>query len=89
MNTLGLEDAQIVAFTPFTLPPGGSRFIGVIGRFPPCADARPNWAPGVGLKILVLRLDVRVAGVLPMEADVPLLQPLELRGNADVACPWP
>jgi hypothetical protein len=61
--------------------------IGVIGRFPPCPNARPNWATGTSATFTALRFDVRVAGILPAEADVALLQAVELVGDADLACP--
>lgn len=84
---LGLEDGHTIPFAPITLAPGGSRLIGVVGQFPDCAGARPNWATGSAVGIDSLHLDVRVAGILPREADVPLSIPVELRGDADTACP--
>jgi hypothetical protein len=84
---VGLEDGHTIPFAPITLSPGESRLIGVVGRFPDCAAARPNWATGSGVGIDSLHFDVRIAGILPREADVPLLIPVELRGDADAACP--
>lgn len=86
-DVIGLEDNQVRAFEPFTLVPGEVRLLGVVGRFPDCANARPNWSTGVGETIDALRLTVRIAGVLPAGADVPLLRPVELHGDADAACP--
>lgn len=84
---LGLEDEHTRPFEPMTLGPGASRLIGVVGTFPTCADARPRWSTGVGIGIDSLLFDVRVAGLLPAGADVPLLQAVDLRGDADAACP--
>jgi hypothetical protein len=86
-NLLSLDDEHVRAFERITLNPGASQFIGVVGRFPTCPNARPNWATGITATFTALRFDVRVAGLLPAEADVPLLQAVELVGDADVACP--
>ncbi len=84
---LGLEVDQTRAFEPLSLAPGETRLIGVVGRFPDCAHARQNWSPGTYAVVDSLRLDVRIAGILPAEADVPLLQAVELQGNDEEACP--
>jgi hypothetical protein len=84
---LDLADAHVRAFTPVMLEPGETRLVGIVGRFPSCEDARPNWATGVGITIYTLGLDTHVAGVLPVQAEVALLMPVELLGDADAACP--
>jgi len=84
---VGLEDGHVRAFEPITLSPGATQLVGVIGRFPACPNARPNWATGTTATFTALRFDVRVAGILPAESDVALLQPVDLVGDADVACP--
>jgi hypothetical protein len=86
-NLLSLADEHVRLFEPITLSPGATRLIGVVGRFPACPSARPNWATGTTATFTALRFDVRVAGLLPAEADVALLQPVELVGDADAACP--
>ena len=86
-RTLSLEDGYVRAFAPITLSPGQTQFIGVVGRFQACQSARPNWATGSTATFSALRFDVRVAGFLPAEADVELIQPVELVGDADAACP--
>jgi hypothetical protein len=82
-----LADAHVRTFTPITLGPGETVLVGVVGRFPSCADARPNWATGVGVTVYTLWLDTHVAGVLPVQTGVALLMPVGLVGNADAACP--
>lgn len=84
--SFGLEDDQTRAFEPFSLGPGASQLIGIVGRFPDCAHARPNWTTGTGVTTYALRFDVRIAGILLAEADVALLQPVDLRGNDEEAC---
>jgi hypothetical protein len=86
---LGLDEGQTRPFEPFSLAPGETRLIGVVGHFPDCADARPNWSTGTGQTVSVLPLELRIAGVLPAAVDVPLLQPVDLIGNFDEACPSP
>jgi hypothetical protein len=86
---MGLDEAQTRAFEPISLAPGESRLIGVVGYFPDCADARPNWATGTGATIVSLLLEVRIAGILPTAAEVALIQAVDLLGNADEACPRP
>lgn len=83
---IGLDDAHARPFETITLAPGATQLIGMVGRFPACANARPTWATGSEAGIRSLRLAVRVAGILPAQADVPLLIPVDLRGNADAAC---
>jgi hypothetical protein len=85
-NIMGLEEGQVHPFEPVTLAPGEVRLLGVVGRFPDCANARPNWATGAGVTIDALRLSVRIAGLLPADSDVPLLRPVDLLGDADAAC---
>lgn len=84
---LGLEEGQTRAFEPISLAPRESRLIGVVGHFPECANARPSWTTGTGVTISSLLLEVRIAGILPAAADVPLLQTVDLLGNTDEACP--
>ena len=83
---VGLEEDHVRPFEPLTLAPGQAQLIGLVGAFPACTSARPNWSTGVGRVFRALRLDTRVAGLLPVVAEVPLFQPVELRGDADAAC---
>lgn len=86
-SVLGLEEGQTRAFEPLSLAPGDVRLIGVVGRFSDCAHAHPNWSTGTFARVDTLRLHVRIAGILPAQADVPLLQAVQLQGNDEEACP--